>query len=257
MFVKRTIRIASRRSQLAMRQTEMVSSWLREQSQDIDIEIVPVVTKGDRILDVSLSKVGGKGLFVSEIEQLLLDGAADVAVHSMKDVPVELADGLILAGIPAREDPRDALISRSGLGFKALPPGAVIGTSSLRRAHRYGHSDPIWRFATCEAILTRGWENWLQVNMMPSCLRLLACGEWAGLTGLRNVWTRRRLFQPLPKAFWGWSAAAMTRLLWAPAGFLVGCHEPGSGCCRAEFDASAQRQLPGAARRTCCCPQGG
>lgn len=132
--MNRIIRIASRRSQLAMCQTQMVAQWLRDLDSEIEIEIVPVVTKGDQILDVSLSKVGGKGLFVSEIEQLLVDDRADLAVHSMKDVPAELAPDLVLAGIPKRADARDALISRSGLNLDALPHGAVVGTSSLRRA---------------------------------------------------------------------------------------------------------------------------
>jgi hydroxymethylbilane synthase len=132
--MKRTIRIASRRSQLAMRQTHMVSEWLQRLDAGIEIEIVPVVTKGDQILDVALAKVGGKGLFVSEVEQTLLEHRADLAVHSMKDVPASLAPGLVLAGIPKREDPRDALISRSGASFDELQEGAVVGTSSLRRA---------------------------------------------------------------------------------------------------------------------------
>ncbi|GMA60558.1 hydroxymethylbilane synthase [Alicyclobacillus fastidiosus] len=130
----RTIRVASRRSQLAMTQTNWVIDELRARRPDWTFEIVPITTKGDKILDVTLSKVGGKGLFVSEIEDVLTAEYADLAVHSLKDVPYELAQGLVLAGIPLRADPRDALISHDGTTLAQLPEGAVVGTSSLRRA---------------------------------------------------------------------------------------------------------------------------
>lgn len=97
------------------------------------MELVEIVTRGDRFLDVSLSKIGGKGLFVKEIEQALLDRRIDLAVHSMKDVPAEMDGGLVVAAVPPREDPRDALVSRDGRRLEELPPGAVVGTSSLRR----------------------------------------------------------------------------------------------------------------------------
>ncbi|WAH39188.1 hydroxymethylbilane synthase [Alicyclobacillus dauci] len=130
----RRIRVASRTSQLAMTQTKWVIEALRARRSDWSFEIVPITTKGDKVLNVTLSKVGGKGLFVSEIEDVLTQNQADLAVHSLKDVPYELAEGLALAGIPAGEDPRDALISHRGLTLMELPQGAVVGTSSLRRA---------------------------------------------------------------------------------------------------------------------------
>lgn len=126
--------MASRRSQLAMTQTQWVISSLKETYPDLSFEIVPVTTRGDKILDVTLSKVGGKGLFVSEIEEILLNKEADMAVHSLKDLPYELSDGLELAGIPKEEDARDAWISKSGTSLKDLKPAAVVGTASLRRA---------------------------------------------------------------------------------------------------------------------------
>lgn len=116
-----------------MTQTRYVMGELQKLDASLTFEIIPIVTKGDQILDVTLSKVGGKGLFVSEIEQALLDGHADIAVHSMKDVPYELAEGLIIAGIPAREDARDVLISAVAPSLEQLPHGARVGTSSLRR----------------------------------------------------------------------------------------------------------------------------
>ncbi|GAB4256472.1 MAG: hydroxymethylbilane synthase [Deferrisomatales bacterium] len=129
----KTLRIATRKSQLALWQ----ANWVKEQLEGIHpglrVELVPIVTRGDKILDVPLAKVGGKGLFVKEIEDALLDGRADLAVHSMKDVPTELPPGLHLPVICERDDPRDAWFSRSGAGLEEIPAGARVGTSSLRR----------------------------------------------------------------------------------------------------------------------------
>lgn len=137
----RAIRIGTRKSSLALTQTDWVIRELRHAFPDVEVETKAIVTKGDRILDVTLSKVGGKGLFVKEIEQALLNKEIDVAIHSMKDLPGEMADGLTLAAISKREDPRDCLISRDGKKLAELSSGAVVGTSSLRRqaqilAHR-------------------------------------------------------------------------------------------------------------------------
>lgn len=135
--MKRTIVVGSRQSHLALTQTGHVIEQLRRICErlglDYDFQIKKIVTRGDQILDVTLSKVGGKGLFVKEIEQALLDGAIDMAVHSMKDMPSQFPDGLIHAATPKREDPRDALISMDGVKLDKLPFGAKIGTSSLRR----------------------------------------------------------------------------------------------------------------------------
>lgn len=129
----KTIRIGTRQSDLAMTQTEWVITKLRHAYPELKVETKSIITKGDRILNVTLSKVGGKGLFVKEIEQALLEQEIDVAIHSMKDLPGEMADGLTLAAISKREDPRDCLISRDGKTLSELPAGAVVGTSSLRR----------------------------------------------------------------------------------------------------------------------------
>lgn len=134
----RKIVVGSRQSALALTQTGHVIDALtaisEEQGLDVHFEIKKIITKGDRILDVTLSKVGGKGLFVKEIEQALLDGEIDMAVHSMKDMPSELQEGLINGAIPPRVDPRDCLITRTGCSLEELPQGARLGTSSLRRA---------------------------------------------------------------------------------------------------------------------------
>ncbi|MBT3205938.1 MAG: hydroxymethylbilane synthase [Gammaproteobacteria bacterium] len=129
----KTIRIATRSSPLAMWQAEDVSSRLQKLYPDLDVQLVSMKTKGDKILDAPLAKVGGKGLFVKELEEGMLAGRADIAVHSMKDVPVEFPPGLELALIMQREDPRDAFVSNKYENLAALPENAVVGTSSLRR----------------------------------------------------------------------------------------------------------------------------
>ncbi|WP_123041308.1 hydroxymethylbilane synthase [Cohnella candidum] len=133
----RKIIVGTRQSALALTQTGQTVDSLREASKaaglSYEFELKPIVTRGDRILDVTLSKVGGKGLFVKEIEQALLDGEIDLAVHSLKDMPFELPEGLTLGAIPKREDPRDAFIGRTASSLEELPSGARVGTSSLRR----------------------------------------------------------------------------------------------------------------------------
>lgn len=128
------MRIATRRSPLAVWQARHVAARLRELDGSIQAELVEIETKGDKILDQALSKVGGKDLFVKEIEHALLDGRAEVAVHSLKDVPTVLPDGLHIVAYPPREDPRDALVAPKGYTVDTLPEGARVGTCSLRRA---------------------------------------------------------------------------------------------------------------------------
>jgi hydroxymethylbilane synthase len=130
---RRTLRIATRRSQLALWQAEHVAERLRAHHPGVEVELLGLSTQGDRILDVPLAKIGGKGLFVKELETAMLEGRADLAVHSIKDVPMELPAGLVLGAILPREDPRDALVSGRFGHLAELPPGARVGTSSLRR----------------------------------------------------------------------------------------------------------------------------
>ncbi|WP_417764280.1 hydroxymethylbilane synthase [Shewanella chilikensis] len=127
------IRIATRKSPLAMWQAEFVKAELERTHPGLTVELLPMSTKGDVILDTPLAKVGGKGLFVKELEVAMLEDQADIAVHSMKDVPVEFPEGLGLEVICEREDPRDAFVSNSYKSIDELPQGAVVGTSSLRR----------------------------------------------------------------------------------------------------------------------------
>ena len=125
--------IATRGSKLALWQANHVAARLRETYPGLTVSLLPIKTKGDIILDVPLAKVGGKGLFVKEIEEALLDGRADLAVHSMKDVPAEQPEGLVVGVIPERQDPCDRLLSVAYASLAALPAGATVGTSSLRR----------------------------------------------------------------------------------------------------------------------------
>lgn len=130
----RKIIVGSRRSKLALTQTNWFIDQLKALGLPFEFEVKEIVTKGDIILDVTLSKVGGKGLFVKEIEQALLDKEIDMAVHSMKDMPSVLPEGLIIGCTPKRVDPRDAFISEKYNSLEELPSGAVVGTSSLRRS---------------------------------------------------------------------------------------------------------------------------
>lgn len=127
------LRIATRKSQLALWQTEHVAARLKALDPALVVELVPLSTRGDEVLDRSLAAIGGKGLFLKELELALERGEADIAVHSLKDVPVELEPGFELAAILEREDPADAFVSNHFENLDALPPGAIVGTSSLRR----------------------------------------------------------------------------------------------------------------------------
>ena len=131
--MRKQIRIGTRGSALALWQAEWVKSEIEKRYPGMTVTLTKIKTTGDKILDVPLAKVGGKGLFVKEIEEAMLANEIDIAVHSMKDVPTFFPDGLHLACITKREDPRDALLSRNKVKFKDLPKGANVGTSSLRR----------------------------------------------------------------------------------------------------------------------------
>lgn len=128
-----TLILGTRGSKLALQQSQWFQGRLHEVVPDVQVTLRKIQTSGDKIVDVPLAKIGGKGLFVKEIEEALLAGEIDLAVHSMKDVPAQLPDGLEILCVPPREDARDALISRDGRRFKDLPQGARIGTASLRR----------------------------------------------------------------------------------------------------------------------------
>ncbi len=160
-----TLRIATRSSPLALWQAEEVSRRLSALYPDLEVQLVKMKTKGDKILDAPLAKVGGKGLFVKELEAGLLAHAADIAVHSMKDVPVEFPEGLELALIMQREDPRDAFVSNRYQSLSDMPEGAVLGTSSLRRQTQIREKFPKLKI------------NWLRGNVNTR-LKKLDDGEY-------------------------------------------------------------------------------
>jgi hydroxymethylbilane synthase len=187
-----TVRIATRKSPLALWQAEFVRDSLLANNPDLNVELVKMVTQGDKILDTPLAKVGGKGLFVKELEQGMLRGDADIAVHSMKDVPVEFPEGLHLAVICEREDPRDAFVSNTYKTIEELPEGARVGTSSLRRTCQIR----TWR-ADLEILDLRG-----NVNTR---LRKLDEGEYDAIilacAGLKRLGFEQRIVQHLDPGF--------------------------------------------------------
>ncbi|NPV92237.1 MAG: hydroxymethylbilane synthase [Firmicutes bacterium] len=140
------IRVGTRDSALALRQTELVIQRLKQMCPDVDFELVPMKTIGDKILDVSLAKIGQKGLFTKELENALQEGTIDIAVHSLKDLPTELPDGCELITVTERIDSRDVLVARDGVLLDELPEGARVGTSSLRRKAQLLNYRPDLRF---------------------------------------------------------------------------------------------------------------
>jgi hydroxymethylbilane synthase len=137
-----TLRIATRQSRLALWQAEHVAAKLREAHAGLAVQLVPMTTQGDRIVDRSLAQVGGKGLFIKELEIAIAEGRADIAVHSMKDVPSDMPPGMTLAAMLSRADPHDAFVSLRHEAFSSLPQGARVGTSSLRRQCQLKYARP-------------------------------------------------------------------------------------------------------------------
>ncbi|NJD01989.1 MAG: hydroxymethylbilane synthase [Ruminiclostridium sp.] len=154
--MKKIIRVGSRESRLAMVQTEWVISEIRKKHPELEFEITGIKAKGDMFLDDRLDKIGGKGLFVKELENELLSGAIDFAVHSMKDMPAYIPDKLIIAAVSRREDPRDVLVTADGRKLGDLPEGAIIGTSSIRREVQISEKRPDLKFKNLRGnVLTR------------------------------------------------------------------------------------------------------
>src|SRR5206468_11726317 len=183
----RTLRLGTRGSALALWQANWTKSQLEQRWPGLQVELVPIKTTGDKILDVPLAQIGGKGLFTKEIDEALLDGRIDVAVHSIKDVPFQLPDGIDFAAVPEREDPRDVLVS-NGPKLQELPSGASIGTSSLRRQVQLRH-----RFPALNLVTLRG--------NVDTRLRRLAAGEFDGIilamAGLKRLGYEARVSQIL------------------------------------------------------------
>jgi hydroxymethylbilane synthase len=181
------LKLGTRGSSLALWQANWTKGELERHWPGVTVELVPIKTTGDKILDVPLAKIGGKGLFTKEIDEALLDGRIDLAVHSMKDVPFQLPEGIDFAAIPEREDPRDAFISNGPL-LQALPAGATIGTSSLRRQTQLRH-----HFPSLNLVMLRG--------NVDTRLRKLAAGEFDGIVlavaGVKRLGQAARITQIL------------------------------------------------------------
>ena len=182
------LRIATRSSPLALWQAEEVARQLKPIYPDLKVSLVKLKTRGDKLLDAPLAKVGGKGLFVKELEVGILEGRADIAVHSMKDVPVEFPDGLELALIMEREDPRDAFVSNQYDSLATMPAGSLVGTSSLRRQTQIRERYPHLRI------------DWLRGNVNTR-LRKLDDGEYDAIilacAGLIRLGFEQRITMPL------------------------------------------------------------
>lgn len=241
---------------LALQQSGMIKAVLESLWPGISVELKVIKTTGDKITDVPLAKVGGKGLFVKEIEDALLDGTVDMAVHSMKDVPALLPEGLHIGAVPEREDPRDALILRSGSTIEDLPPGAVIGTSSLRRAAQILKLRPDFEIRTLRGNLdTRlrkltdgqydaiilasaglrrmGWEDRITLLLDPSIF-LPAIGQGAlGIESRIGDERVRRILEPLNHPETASAVAAERSLLKELEG---GCQVPIGGYARVSGD---------------------
>jgi hydroxymethylbilane synthase len=140
--MEKTIKIGTRGSKLALWQTNWVKQQIQQGFPELNVEIVTIKTTGDMIVDRPLAAVGGKGLFVKEIEKALMESSIDIAVHSMKDMPGDMPDGLVIGAVPERENPFDVLISKDDLSLDQLPKGAKVGTSSLRRGSQIKHARP-------------------------------------------------------------------------------------------------------------------
>ena len=183
------LRIATRRSPLALWQAEHVKARLESMHPELQVELVPIKTQGDKILDTPLNKIGGKGLFVKELEAAMLNDEADIAVHSMKDVPMQFPEGLMLGPIMERHAPTDALVSNTYASLDEIPAGKVLGTSSLRRGAQLLDARPDLKV------------QWLRGNLQTR-LGKLDAGEYDAIilatSGLQRMGLSERIRQELP-----------------------------------------------------------
>lgn len=163
----REIRIATRQSALALWQAEYVKARLEQAHPGLTVTLLPMTSRGDKLLDAPLAKIGGKGLFVKELETALLEGAADIAVHSMKDVPMDFPEGLGLYTICEREDPRDAFVSNTYASLEQLPAGSVVGTSACAARLAAG-AGRTCRSVSCGATSIPAWPSWMPANTTRS-----------------------------------------------------------------------------------------
>ncbi len=196
------IRIGTRRSPLALAQAEWVRGCIREHDPRAAVEVVAIRTSGDRLPHLPIEQIGAKGVFIKEIEEALLAGAIDVAVHSMKDLPTELPEGLAIAAVPEREDPRDVLISRVAGSLAELPAGARVGTGSLRRRAQVLHQRP-----DLEVVPIRGNVGTRLAKLQRGEVEALVLA----LAGMKRLGREQESTQPLSPGAW-FSAVAQGAL---------------------------------------------
>lgn len=187
------IRIGTRRSALALAQAQWVRDRMQRRYPRLAVEVAPIRTSGDRFRDLPIDRIGAKGVFIKEIEDALLEGGIDVAVHSMKDLPTELPEGLAIAAVPEREDPRDVMISRVARSLSELPAGARVGTGSLRRQAQVLHHRPDLSVAPMR-------------GNVDTRMAKLAAGEVEALVlalaGIKRLGRESEATQPLPSETW-------------------------------------------------------
>ena len=188
-----TLRIGTRRSPLALAQAEWVRDRIHEHHSRMMVELVTIRTSGDRFQNVPIEKIGAKGVFIKEIEEALLEDAIDVAVHSMKDLPTHLPEGLAIAAVPEREDPRDVLVSRAGRSFAALPAGARVGTGSLRRRAQVLNQRP-----DLTVVPIRGNVNTRLAKLERGEVDALVLA----LAGMKRLGRDGEITEPLPSETW-------------------------------------------------------
>ncbi|MDP4160227.1 MAG: hydroxymethylbilane synthase [Bacillota bacterium] len=186
----KNIRIGTRDSQLAMWQAEWVKSQLTIMYPQLQFELVPMKTKGDKILDVPLAKIGDKGLFTKELEHGLLNNELDMAIHSLKDMPTMLPKGLMICAFCEREEPRDVYLSKHGIRLEELPKGAIVGTSSLRRKAQLKHYRPDLNFMDLRGNLQTRWRKLEESNMDGIVL---------AAAGVKRLGWEARITQILPE----------------------------------------------------------
>ncbi|MDP4127335.1 MAG: hydroxymethylbilane synthase [Bacillota bacterium] len=186
----KNIRIGTRDSQLAMWQAEWVKSQLTIMYPQLQFELVPMKTKGDKILDVPLAKIGDKGLFTKELEHGLLNNELDMAIHSLKDMPTMLPKGLMISAFCEREEPRDVYLSKNGIRLEELPQGAIVGTSSLRRKAQLKHYRPDLNFMDLRGNLQTRWRKLEESNMDGIVL---------AAAGVKRLGWEARITQILPE----------------------------------------------------------
>ena len=193
----RTVVIGSRESRLAVIQSEMVKDYIEKNNEGLKAELLTMKTTGDIILDRTLDKVGGKGLFVKELDRALLDGRSELSVHSLKDMPMEVPDELPLLAFSKREDPRDALVLPEGV--TELDRTKPIGCSGVPCS--FGNYSRIWSAGVSEEMCRRGFGNWTAGNTARWCWQRRALKGWGLPTGFPDVLSRRRCFRQQDRAF--------------------------------------------------------